>query len=262
MNKGYDTYEYLHEQYVVNGRSTSSIAKEWSTPEKRVFPNTIRRLLKKHRIDLRNKSKAQSNYLSKNPHPMEGKERTDEERKKISEGIQKWWDDLDPDEADRLKQEMSERAGDKWSKMSKEEQESSIRKMHLASREKASRGSKNENKVADLLREAGYKIMQRTNQFSPRNLFEIDIAIPSKSVAIEWDGVAHFQPIFGDKNLNRVVSKDSRKNDALTKLGWRVIRCRDHSTSHSVAFCQRAVKEIVSLINSKLKPGVYYIDAK
>lgn len=258
----YNDKNYLHNEYVTKGRSTSSIAKEWSSKTKTIYPNTIRRLLKKYRIPLRNKSKAQKNFLSRHPHPMEGKERTKKERRKISQGIQKWWDDLDPKDATLLKKQMSERAEQKWDGMNEKEKKSAIRKMHLASREKANRGSKNENMVAALLAESGYKIMQRTNQYTPRNLFEIDIAIPGKHIAIEWDGVAHFEPIYGDKNLKRTVDKDKRKNKVLIKNGWTVIRCRDHSTSHSVAFCQRAVDNIIKLINSKLKRKVYYIDAK
>lgn len=262
MNYGYDNYSYLHEEYVVKGRSTGSIAKEWSTPDKKVFPNTIRRILKKHRISLRDKSKAQKNFLSKNPHPLEGRARTDEEKKKISEGIQKWWDGLDDEEAEQLRAEMSERAGEKWSKMTKKQKELAIRKMHVASRERTGIGSKNENKVADLLEESGYSLMQRTNQFTPRNQFEIDIAIPSRQVAVEWDGVAHFQPIYGEKALQKIKDKDGRKNKVLVRDNWIVIRCRDHSTAHSVAFCRRAANQIIELIEKNLKPGVYYIDAE
>lgn len=258
----WDTFKYLHEEYVIKGRSTSSIAKENSRGEKKLFPNTVRRALKKHQIDLRTKSTAQKNYLSKNPHPMEGKERTEDERRKISQGIQKWWDDLGPKELAALKAAMSERAGEKWDRLTDKEKKKAISKMHSASREKAGTGGKNENKVAELLKYDGYKIIQRTKDFSPRNLFEIDICIPSKSVAVEWDGLAHFKPIYGDSNLARTVAKDSRKNDSLVRDGWVVIRCRDHSTSHSVSFCQRAVDEIDKLIKSKPKPGVYYIDAR
>jgi len=258
----YDRYEYLKEEYVGKGRSTASIAKEWTTDIKKVFPNTIRRALVRHMIPLRDKSNAQKNFLSKNPHPLEGRPRTAEEKRKISDGIQKWWDGLDVTEAEQLRSEMSERAGEKWLKMTKEQRELAIKKMHIASRERTGMGSKNENKVADLLGAAGYSLMQRTNQFTPRNQFEIDIAIPGRQIAIEWDGVAHFLPIYGKKALSKTQEKDNRKNKVLIRDHWVVIRCRDHSTAHSVAFCKRAINQIIKLIEKNLKPGVYYIDAE
>jgi len=258
----YKSREYLVKEYLKKGRSTSSIAKEWSTVNKKVYPNTIRRLLTKYQIPLRDKSEAQKNFLASNPHPLEGRARTDEEKKKISEGIQKWWDDMDQDDVDRLKSAMRERAGDKWASMSKKEKIDAVRKMHQASREVAGMGGKNENVVADLLEAKGYGIVQRTNQFTPRNQFEIDMAIPSNRIAVEWDGAGHFRPIYGDKSLKRTQAKDERKNRVLVKDGWVVIRCRDHSTAHSMAFCRRATDKIVGLIKQKLKPGVYYIVAR
>jgi len=260
--KTYDSYNYLLREYEKKNRSTSSIAKEWSTPERKVYPNTIRRCLMKHQIKLRDKSAAQKNYLASNPHPLEGRARTDEEKRKISEGIQKWWDDLDPADAEQLKREMSGRAEDKWARMSDKEKKNAIRKMHIASRERAGFGGKNENKVAQLLMDAGYGVMQRTNQYTPRGQFEIDIAIPSKRVAVEWDGAAHFQPIYGEKTLKKTQAKDGRKNNVLVKNGWTVIRCRDNSTAHSAAFCRRAIGQIVKLIESKPKARVYYIDTE
>ena len=258
----YNDYKYLFEEYVRKGRSTSSIAKEWTSSEKKVYPNTIRRLLVKHRIDLRDKSAAQKNFLASNPHPLEGRPRTDEEKRKISEGIQRWWDDLDPKAVAKLKSEMAERAGEKWDRMDAKEKRKAIRKMHIASRESAGSGGKNENKVAELINDAGYGVMQRTNQYTPRNQFEIDIAIPSRRVAVEWDGAGHFRPIYGDKALKRTKAKDRRKNAVLVKNGWVVIRCRDHSTAHSAAFCRRAVEKVIKLIESKPKSGTYYIDAE
>ena len=258
----YKRQDYLVEEYTKKGRSTSSIAKEWSTPTKKVYPNTIRRLLDKYQIPIRDKSAAQKNFLASNPHPLEGRARTDEEKRNISEGIQKYWDGLDPSEVERLKSEMSERAGNKWANMTKKEKVLAIRKMHQASRLSAGSGGKNENAVAKLLTDAGYGIVQRTNQYTPRNQFEIDMAIPSNRVAVEWDGAGHFRPIYGDKALEKTQSKDKRKNKVLIKNGWVVIRCRDHSTAYSMAFCRRAADAVVDLIKSKLSPGVYYIDAK
>lgn len=260
--RAFDTFKYLNEEYTVKERSVHSIAKGLNTPEARVYPNTIRRCLKKHGIPLRSKSEAQKNFLDKNGHPLQGRERTEAERRKISQGIQKYWDALTPEEVAEIKQHLSERGKNKWDSMSNEEKKKIIHDMHVASRLKSGKGSKNEEKVADLIREAGYKVIVRTNDYSPGRRFEIDIAIPKESVAIEWDGIAHFEPIYGDEALMRNAQKDKRKNQALTKHGWAVIRCRDHSTAHSLAFCVRAASKIIEVMKKAKKGKVYYIDAE
>lgn len=249
--------DFLHNEYVVLEKSTTRIAQEIGT-----HPNTVRRALIKNGIPLRDKASAQKKFLEANPHPMEGRKRSDEEKQKISEGIQGHWNRMDDSDVEARKKVMSQTAKEKWASLSEEERAKTIRKMHSASRESAGHGSKNENMVADMLSEAGFKLMQRTNQYTPQNIFEIDIAIPSIKMAIEWDGAAHFMPIYGDEYLQRNLEKDQRKNQILLDHGWTVIRCRDYSTAHSLAFCRRAVDKIIETIQNGDKGVVHIIDAK
>lgn len=260
--KTFDTFKYLNKEYGTKERSVHNIAKEWNRPDARVYPNTIRRCLIKYGIELRSKSVAQKKHLEKHGHPLQGRARTEGERRKISQGIQKHWDGMTDEEAADLKQRLSERGKEKWESMSEEEKKKIIHDMHVASRLRSGKGSKNEEKVADLLKEAGYSIIVRTKDFSPGRRFEIDIAIPSESTAVEWDGIAHFEAIYGDEALKRNMEKDERKNRALVQHGWTVIRCRDHSTAHSLAFCVRAASQIIKMIKRKKKRGVYFIDAE
>jgi very-short-patch-repair endonuclease len=253
----WNTYKYLQTEYETKGRSTGSIAKEHGT-----YANTVRRALIKHKIPLRTKSQAQKNFIDKNGHPMLGVARSDETKQKISEGIQDHFDSLTNEELDARRDAQSERASQKWEAMTDKERKKNIAKMHKANRENSGMGSKNENLVAQMISNAGYKIVQRSTDYSPRNQFEIDIAIPSESIAIEWDGAAHFEPIYGNKNLRRVIAKDSRKDKALTEFGWTVIRCRDHSTAHSLAFCRRAVNQIIDTIKTAKRGVVHKLDVE
>ncbi len=253
----WNTYKYLQTEYEKKGRSTGSIAKEHST-----YANTIRRALIKHKIPLRNKSQAQKNFLDKNEHPMTGIARSKDTKKRISEGIQEHFDTLTDSEMEARKAAQSERASLKWENMTGPERKKNIEKMHKANREMSGMGSKNENLVAELLGVAGYKTVQRSTDYSPRKQFEIDIAIPGHSMAIEWDGAAHFEPIYGEPNLQRVMAKDARKEKALTRFGWTVIRCRDHSTAHSLAFCRRAVNQIISVIKTGKRGIVHRLDVE
>jgi len=192
---------------------------------------------------------------------MLGRERTEKERLEISKGIQKHWDSLDEDEQQLKRERMSERARAKWEWMSDEEKQESITRMHKANREKAGLGSKNENAVAEIISNAGFSVSQRTTEYSPRRAFEIDIAIPSERVAIEWDGAAHYEPIYGDEALQKTMEKDDRKNKALLSHGWKVIRCRDHSTAHSAAFCQRSATIILQAMKTLSDGEIKHLDA-
>jgi very-short-patch-repair endonuclease len=250
-------FDFLKGLYVTEEKSTTRIAKELNT-----HPNTVRRALMKLGIPLRDKAAAQSNFLESNPHPMEGRKRTEEEKEKISLGLQGHMDRMDDKEKKERKKNMSKVAKEKWASLDEDDKKKTINKMHSASREAAGHGSKNENMVAAMITEAGYKIMQRTNQYTPQNLFEIDIAIPAHKVAIEWDGAAHFMPIYGEEYLKKNLDKDERKNQVLLGDGWTVIRARDHSTAHSLAFCRRAVAKIIDVIQNGKKNQVHIVEAE
>lgn len=250
-------YNFLYAEYVTAEKSTTRIAAEIGT-----YPNTVRRALIKLSIPLRDKASAQNNFLATNPHPMEGRKRTEEEKKKISAGLQGHMNRMDDDEIEARKKSMAKVAKEKWASLDEDERKKTIHKMHSASRESAGQGSKNENLVSALLSEAGYKVMMRTNQYTPNNQFEIDIAIPSIRVAIEWDGAAHFQPIYGEEHLQKNQEKDERKNKVLIDNGWTLIRARDYSTAHSLAFCRRAVAKIIDVIKNGKKNVVHIVEAK
>lgn len=257
MSKKWNDPKYLQKEYVENKRSTSDIAKELGT-----YPITIRRALKKHGFEVRNKSQAQKNNIKKNGAPMQGKKRTVREREKISMGLQKFWDDMDASEEEEVRNRLSEQAKENWENMSKTEKNMRLKKMQVGNRNKRGEGSKNENMVADILGELGYDIIQRSKDYTPGRQFEIDIAIPKEKIAIEWDGVTHFDPVYGEENLARVQEKDSYKNSVLVSNGWTVIRCRDMSTTNSLAFCRRAVESIMDVMSGPKNKNVYILEIR
>lgn len=242
MSKPWNNPKYLKREYVENERSTSDIAKELGT-----YPITIRRALIKHGFEIRNKSQAQKNNIKKNGAPMQGKTRSVREREKISKGLQRFWDGMDEDQEREVRNRLSENARNNWKNITKAEKNKRLRKMQTAAR-KTGGGSKNENLVASILADIGYKIVQRSKDYSPRRQFEIDIALPNERIAIEWDGVTHFEPVYGEEHLARVQQKDKYKDEMLVSNGWTVIRCRDMSTTSSLAFCRRAVDKILEVM--------------
>ena len=249
--------KYLDKEYNKNRRSASDIAGEHG-----VFPNQVRRELIKCGFVLRNKSAAQKLNIEKNGTPTQGRTRTPEEKERISGGLQRFWDDLTPDQYKAAKERLSAVAAKKWADLNDEEKSKAIKLMHAASRNKGREGSINENAIADMLKESGFPVEQRTNEYTPKRQFEIDICIPQMKIAIEWDGVTHFSPVYGEEHLARVQEKDGRKDKILIGGGWTVIRCQDHSTTPSVAFCRRTVEKIVPLIMSGEKNVVHIVEAR
>lgn len=256
-DKPWDDRKYLEIEYEQKERSTNDIAREHG-----VYPNTIRRALIKHGFKVRDKSAAQKNNIEKNGAPMLGRKRTDEEKERISAGMQKWWDSLSEEQKNDVKSRLSDSAREKWDTMTEEERKEVISKMHKANRKRLRAGSKNENMVAELLAKAGYTIAQRTKDYTPGRKFEIDICLYRDKIAIEWDGATHFDPIYGESHLQRVRNKDEVKNSILLASGWTVIRCRDHSTASSMAFCARAVEQIISVINTGQRGVLHIIEAR
>lgn len=255
-SRPWDNPKYLQKEYIDNKRSTSDIAKELGT-----YPVTIRRALIKHGFEVRNKSQAQKNNIKKNGAPMQGKTRSVREREKISKGLQNFWDGMDAKEEAAVRSRLSENAKRNWRNISREEKNKRLRKMQTAAR-KTGGGSKNENLVADILGDIGYRVIQRSKDYAPRRQFEIDIALPDERIAIEWDGVTHFEPVYGEEHLAKVQQKDKYKDNLLVSNGWTVIRCRDMSTTSSLAFCRRAVDKILEAIEDCEEGDVYIIEVR
>lgn len=250
--------KYLKEEFVTKGRSTVDIAKEHG-----VFPNQVRRYLIKIGIKPRDKSAAQKLNLEQHGHPMQGRQRTESEKENISLGLHNFWHaDGGSEHAQNLRERLGNYAREQWDKLDEDERKALITKMHMASNERTRAGSKSENAVAAMLVYKGFRVIQRSKDFTPSRQFEIDIALPDERVAIEWDGATHFMPIYGEERLAEVQEKDGRKDKVLVGAGWTLIRCRDMSTGYSRAFCARTVDAIMLLVKNSERGVVHIIEAR
>ena len=126
--------------------STYEIASKLET-----YPNKITRTLKKHGIELRDKSQAQKLALDQGrcKHPTAGKERSLEERVKISSGLVSYWDSITKDERKRR----SDQAKERWNKMSASQKDRMSQLATAAIRLAGKEGSKLENFIGDKIQE-------------------------------------------------------------------------------------------------------------
>jgi len=116
----------------------------------------------------------------------------------------------------------------------------------------------------------------KRNQFVHSNLIsnksskkQLDIGDKQKRIYVEFDGVFHFKPIFGDDKLSLIQQKDSQIEEHILKHNWTLIRVsydqyRASSTiknkikSDSSYFKQECLDKIIEILNSKI-PGIYKI---
>ncbi len=57
--------------------------------------------------------------------------------------------------------------------------------------------------------------------------YEVDIAIPELDMAIEWNGIVHFQPIYGNPKLNSIQKRDAAKLEIARAKGIELIVVAD-----------------------------------
>lgn len=80
---------------------------------------------------------------------------------------------------------------------------------------------------------------------------EVDIAIPSLSLGIEWNGVVHLQPIYGQEKLEIIQRRDAMKSDLAAELDIRLVTISDHDSSKKTL--ERAFDEVSEIIVSLLQ---------
>lgn len=213
------TKEYLEAEYVGKARSTYDIAKEQNT-----YSNKICRALKRFGIPLRDKSEALKEALAsgRKIHPTAGKELDIATKAKISRKKAESWSKLDK----KTRKERTDKLLADYNKLSKTTK-NRIKDKRQENLLKASQhGSKIEKYFLDHLIANEFRVQFHRKGLIPNSNLEIDLFLPDDRVAIEIDGVTHFDPIYGHKDLSRVQHADSTKTGLLLSRGFVVIRIK------------------------------------
>jgi len=243
--------------YTSENKSTYEIAEHMST-----YPNKIRRILKKHGVSLKTHSEAQKSALQKGRavHPTGGRERTLEERIKISSAVHSYWENMDEPQ----RQQRVESARKRWNDMPEAKRQeicsAAIKAIQLAGKE----GSKLEKFLENYLREQGYKVDFHKKNLIPTQKLEIDMYLPDLNTIIEVDGPSHFLPIWGEDKLAKQIISDEQKNGIILSKGFAVIRVKNLSDFISLRIKEtltRKVKETLKEIEKKFpKRSERYIE--
>lgn len=114
-----------------------------------------------------------------------------------------------------------------------------------------SRRSKCECKLSELLKQTYPSLDIIENDKAILDGFEVDIVIPSLRLGIEWNGIVHFKPIYGEEKLHSVRQRDAAKLSLANDKGINLIVISDFvSTDLRVAEAFIEIKNIIdNLIN-------------
>lgn len=211
--------DYITKAYTVEGKSTYQIATELGSN-----PKAIQRALVRFGVPRRSYSQAQKVALEKGrvKHPTAGKKMSEGYKRKLSDAIAKYWDEMP--EAEKVKR--SELGKAQWEAKPAAEKEAMGKAAADACRKAAKEGSKMELYLVNELRKAGYAVEFHKVGLIPSDKLEIDIFLPELKLAIEIDGISHFEPIWGEANLQRHERSDSRKSGLLLAHGYAMLRVK------------------------------------
>ncbi len=86
-------------------------------------------------------------------------------------------------------------------------------------RKRKSRRSKCEIALCQLITNKFPQLNVLPNNKTMLDGYEVDIAIPSIKLGIEWNGIVHFKPIYGQTKLNKIQQRDAEKQKLASTKG-------------------------------------------
>lgn len=238
--------------YLEDKMSASEIAKELGT-----YTLNVTRALKYLKIPIRSKSETQSLVLEQNkaPHPTKGKKLSKETKAKIGNKIHDRYEAL----SDEEKQERSDAAKERWDNYSDDHIERMRQLSYAGIRRSSKEGSRLEHEIIEGLKENGIVAFHHHN-LNEQERLEVDVYCPHSKVAIEIDGPAHYQPIWGHDALARHQKADAEKNGILLLNGFHVIRVKNLVNRVSDIHKRNLLDNILKIIDNPPKNKIVYIN--
>jgi very-short-patch-repair endonuclease len=217
--KNEDKKQLLESLYIDEMKSDVEIGEILGT-----YSNKIRRDRLRLGIPTRTLADAQKLALKKGraKHPTQGRERTDEEKKKIGESVSAKWAKID----DKERQRRVEIGKESWNSKTEDEKKELLQKAVKSIRESSKSGSILEKFLLHGLISAGYKVYFHKEHFVKNERLQVDLLLPELNIAIEVDGPSHQKPVWGEINFERNQKSDKQKTGLLIGQGITLIRVK------------------------------------
>lgn len=238
--------DLIIKEYENNQNSFRDIADKYKT-----YANKIRRDAIKFKINIRDKSEAQKNALKtgKTKHPTQGKQRPSDVKAKIGVGVMNAWDSID----DATLKQRQDKARENWQNLDDDIKENILKKANSAVREASKKGSKLELFILNNLLQDGYRVDFHKEQTLSSTKLQIDLFLPTLNIAIEVDGLSHFEPVWGEDTLKRNKGYDNKKTGLILGKGLVLIRVKqikDFSKTRAEVI-YKELKDIITNIENK-----------
>lgn len=77
--------------------------------------------------------------------------------------------------------------------------------------------------------------------------YELDIYIPELKLAIEWNGIVHYQPIYGEEKLEQIQYRDYQKQLLCQKYDINLIVIADYKSNKTIL--NESLTKVSEIIN-------------
>jgi len=251
------TYE-LYEKGKSMAEISDILTSEFS--DKKWYPMKVQRMLKKGEklglIEVRDYKEAQKLSVDKGKykHPTAGRKRTDEEKDKIRNGIDRYISEMSDDERAAVIKARVDGHQKRWNSLTEKERQSILEKMKTGQTTRLHAGmSKFEELLYLELKARGWNVLQKHNIDNKGTEIDLFVQNKGKKYAIEIDGPTHFMPIYGEEALQKTIEKDESKNQILLGAKFKLLRFRTNN-NHS----KRAVSISADRVEKWIKNGKDY----
>jgi len=241
------TKELFELEYNTNEKSIADIAKQYGMSN-----ITSYRLAKTYGIKFRSKSESQKLALEKGKaiHPTKGKIRSESVKNKIGDKRAKSWKELPEDK----REELSQKAKVVWQNKPQGEKDTLFKLARKGIHKAAKEGSKLELFLCQGLADAGYTVEYHKEHVLNNQKLHLDLFLPQDNIAIEVNGLSHYEDIYGKEVLTKTQRADNEKTGLVIQSGLILIIVVGTKSSSSTNFRNLLSKLIAQIERLKRRP--------
>lgn len=226
-------------QKLAEGKSVRQIAHELNT-----YPLRVRREILKHGIKPPNPSEAMKRAYQTGSKTKRTDKLSKETKLKIANAAKETWTENRREEASKIQKKV-------FSKRSPESIDNMNKSARIALLKTTKTGSRLEKALMQHLAFLG-QINWHENIIIGDEVLETDLMIPEHKIAIEIDGITHYEPVYGEERLERIQRNDRLKNEIYFQGGYRVIRVKNIGKT-GTAMINSIVAQIKDFLQTNLK---------